>query len=157
MLNLNYITVASAYHRFAAMDEKSLFAELGWSDRVRVPGCRRNDSVIMSLALLVAGAPLQGPLRVESGSLMGGRVECSVSRLADWLGEHHLAPELAPVEDWALAVAELFFGRRGIIAFVRDPSPMGGSIALLDGKTAHAACLKALHVHPQDVRFWPLN
>lgn len=157
MLNLNFITVASAYRRFAAMDEKTLFAELGWSDRLGMPGYHRNDALLISLALLAAGAPLQGRLRVESGRLTGGKVESSASRLAAWLGEHHLAPELAAVETGALTVADSFFGQRGIVAFVRDSSPSGGSIALLDGKTADAACRDALHVHPQDVRFWPLN
>ncbi|HJV93547.1 MAG TPA: hypothetical protein VJ572_08710 [Azonexus sp.] len=154
MLNLNYATLAAAYRRYAALAPAALQEALGWSEYSGTPAYARNGAVLTSLGLLSAGVPLSGPLRIEAGPLAGRKVQNGANRLADWLAAHHKAPEMLSVEVGLGGVADLLFGRRGIVAFIQGSGPAGGSIALLDGHNAAAACIAAQGKHPLEVRFW---
>jgi hypothetical protein len=156
MLNLNYATLAGAYRRYAAMNQTELFATLGWSDKAGSPGYLRNDAVLTSLALLSANAPLSGPLKIEAGPLAGRKVQNGANRLAGWLAERHAIPETLSLAAGMGAVANKLFGRRGLVAFIQDIGPAGGSIVLLDGRNAAAACIAAERIHPLEVRFWTI-
>lgn len=154
MLNLNYVMLAAAYRRYAALAPAALQDALGWSEYGSTPAYARNGAVLTSLALLSAGVPLSGPLRIEAGPLAGRKVQNGANRLADWLAAHHKAPEILSVDAGLGCVADLLFGRRGIVAFIQGTGPAGGSIALLDGRNAAAACIAAQGKHPLEVRFW---
>jgi len=154
MLNLNYVTLAAAYRRYAALAPAALLEALGWSEYGSTPAYARNGAVLTSLGLLSAGVTLSGPLKIEAGPLAGRKVQNSANRLADWLGEHHKAPEILPVDGGLSRVADQLFGRRGIVAFTQGTGPAGGSIALIDGRNAAAACIAAQGKHPLEVRFW---
>src|SRR6185369_10644352 len=83
MLNLNYVTLAAAYRRYAAVAPAALREALGWSAYSSTPAYARNGAVLTSLALLSAGVPLSGPLRIEAGPLAGRKVQNGANRLAD--------------------------------------------------------------------------
>lgn len=154
MLNLTYAAVSRAYHRFATQHDTELFESLGWGDRLGAPGYRRTDALHVSLALLSCKAPLNGPLRIQSGPLAGGLADAAANRLADSLVLRHGEPERL-VADVAIA-RDALFGRRGIVAFMQHAGPNGGRIALFDGRDATAACRRAQMCHPHEIRFWPL-
>jgi len=150
MLNLNYVTLAAAYRRYAVLAPAALQEALGWSEYGSTPAYARNGAVLTSLGLLSAGVPLSGPLTIEAGPLAGRKVQNGANRLANWLAAHHKAPETLPVD----GVADQLFGRRGIVAFIQGAGPAGGSIAVLDGRNAAVACIAAQGKHPLEVRFW---
>lgn len=156
MLNLNYATLASAYRHYAALDANGLFASLGWSDKAGSPGYVRNGALLTSLALLSANVPLSGPLKIEAGPLAGRKVQNGANRLADWLAERHVPPETLSLANGINELVGQLFGRRGIVAFIQDTGPAGGSMALLDGRHAAAVCLAAAGKHPREVRFWAI-
>lgn len=157
MLNLNYVTLATAYRRYAALAPAALLEALGWSRSAGTPAYARNGAILTSLALLSAGVPLNGPLRVEAGPLVGRKVQNGANRLADWLGAHHKTPEMLLLDNGLGGVAEQLFGRRGIVAFIQGSGPSGGAIALLDGRNAAAVCIAAQSKHPLEVRFWEIS
>lgn len=156
MFNLNYASFSNAYRRYAEMDKGSLFNILGWADKGGSSGYVRNSAVLTSLALLSSGVPLSGSLRIDAGSLMGGKVFNGANRLAEWLSVRHETPELLSLDKGLAEVAYQLFGRRGIVAFIQGSGPQGGFIGLLDGRNASALCCAAELKHPLEVRFWPL-
>ncbi|MBI2278005.1 MAG: hypothetical protein HYU74_11680 [Dechloromonas sp.] len=156
MLNLNYLTLATAYRRYAALAPAALLEALGWARYADTPAYARNGAVLTSLALLSAGVPLNGPLRIEAGPLVGRKVQNGANRLADWLGAHHQPPEMLPLDNGLGGITEQLFGRRGIVAFIQGSGPAGGAVALLDGHNAAAACIAAQPKHPLEVRFWEI-
>lgn len=156
MLNLNFATLVKAYRHYAALPPAELLAGLGWAERAGSPGYARNGAILTSLALLSCSTPLSGPLRIEAGPLAGRKVENGANRLADWLAERHLAPELIPLAGGLGQVAYQLFGRRGIVAFIQGNGPAGGEIALIDGRNATAQCIAAETCHPLEVRFWEI-
>jgi len=155
MLNLNYATLASAYRHYAALKPAELLETLGWSDKALIVGTR-SGAILSSLALLSASVPLSGPLTIAAGPLAGRKVQTGANRLADWLAEHHTAPETLSLAGGLNAVANQLFGRRGIVAFIQGTGPAGGAIALLDGRNAASACIAAELAHPLEVRFWEI-
>ena len=157
MFNLSYQHFANAYRRFERQDKDALFANLGWPAQDGAGGHVRNGAVLTSLALISAGAPLNGSLRILAGPQQGGRAFNGANRLADWLGEHFGEPEVIPLDKGLNDVAEQLFGRRGIVAFIQGSGPQGGSIGLLDGRNATSLCRAAELHHPLEVRFWALN
>lgn len=157
MLNLNYATLANAYRHYAALGPSELFATLGWSDKAGSSGYLQNGAVLTSLALLSSNVPLSGPLTIEAGPLAGRKVQNGANRLADWLAERHTMPETLSLAAGMGAVANKLFGRRGLVAFIQGTGPAGGSIVLLDGRNAAAACIAAERMHPLDVRFWAIS
>ncbi|MBS1140748.1 MAG: hypothetical protein H6R13_2201 [Proteobacteria bacterium] len=153
MFNLSYQPFANAYRRFERMDKDSLLAELGWPDGQRA--C--TSALITSLALLAAGAPLNGNARIEAGALTGRRAFTGANHLADWLVAHFGAPQGIPLDGGPGEVAYQLYGQRGIVAFMQGSGPQGGLIGLLDGANAAPLCCAAEIHHPLEVRFWALN
>lgn len=153
MFNLSYRHFANAYRRFERMDKESLFAELGWPAGQHA--C--THALITSLALLSAGAPLNGNARIESGALRGGRAFTGANHLAEWLVDHFGEPQGIPLAGSPGEVAYQLYGQRGIVAFMQGSGPQGGLIGLLDGANAAPMCCAAEIHHPLEVRFWALN
>ena len=156
MLNLNYATLVKTYRYYAVLKPADLLETLGWQGKSVAHAGLANGALLTSLALLSAGAPLCGPLKVEAGPLAGGKVQNGANRLADWLGERHQAPEILSLDSGPEEVAYQLFGRRGLVAFIQDAGPSGGAIALLDGHNASALCNAAQTCHPLEVRFWEI-
>lgn len=157
MLNLNYVTLISAFRHYAALDANGLLASLGWSDKAGGPGDVRNGAILTSLALLSASVPVTGPLKIEAGPLAGRKVENGANQLADWLAERHTAPEMLSLTHGMHTVAGQLFGRRGIVAFKQGYGRAGGSTALFDSRNAAAVCIAAERKHPIEVRFWEIS
>lgn len=153
MFNLSYQNFANAYRRYARQDKASLLAELGWPAGQRA--C--TSALTTSLALLSAGAPLNGNARIEAGALEGRRAFTGANHLADWLVDHFGAPQVIPLEAGLGNVADQLYGKRGIIAFMQGSGPQGGMIGLVDGTNAAPLCCAAEIHHPLEVRFWALN
>ena len=154
MLNLSYANFANAYRHYASLDRSSLSAELGWEER----GAQfTNGALLASLALLTLGSPVPGTQRIEAGHLIGRRVCNGANRLADWLSERHVTPEIIPLEQGLSDVAYQLFGRRGIVAFIQGTGPAGGLIGLLDGRNAPFLCRAAESHYPLEIRFWELS
>ena len=157
MFNLNYANFSNAFRRYAELDKGSLFNTLGWADKAGSSGYVRNGAVLTSLALLSSGVPLSGSVRIDAGSLMGGKVFNGANRLAEWLSVRHEMPEILSLDKGLSDVAYQLFGRRGIVAFIQGSGPQGGAIGLLDGRNAGVLCCAAELKHPLEVRFWPLS
>ncbi len=156
MLNLNYATVGRAYRYFATQTDVDLFASLGWSDRFGAAGYRRSNALHLSLALIACKAPLNGPLRVFDGPLLGGRPDAAANRLSDWLQRHHGEPERIAIDQGVQAAGAALGARRGIAAFMQRSGPEGGQIAVLDSRNTPVVCTAAQICHPSEIRFWPL-
>ncbi|MBS1158026.1 MAG: hypothetical protein H6R15_445 [Proteobacteria bacterium] len=157
MLNLNFATLVKAYRHYAVLTPAELSETLGWAGQAGSPGHPRNGALLTSLALLAANVPLTGPVKIEAGPLAGRQLQNGANRLADWLVERHGAPETIPLDGGLGAVADQLFARRGIVAFMQNAGPGGGSIALLDGHNAAALCVEAQTLHPIEVRFWAIS
>lgn len=153
MLNLHYLPISSAYRRHAAQSEQELFAELGWTAHSGAPGYVRNNALLLSLALLSSG--LSRPGRIPIGA--GGKAETSANRLVDYLKSRHRPPETIAFEGGLETAADQLFGRRGIVAFIRDAGHNGADLALLNGRNAHSACLAAQTLAPREILFWALD
>lgn len=153
MFNLTYSHFATAYRQYAALDKAGLAASLGWS-----AFSGNSGAVLTSLALLAAGAPLSGNVRITAGPFAGRSVCNEGNRLADWLGERFATPEVLPFSGSIGDVSGFLFGKRGIVAFVESAGgPWGGDIRLLDNGNAGVLCCAAQSRHTSEVRFWPLN
>jgi len=157
MLNLPYLPISSAHRRYAALGKQELFAELGWAGREASSGSHRSSALLLSLALASAGVSLPGRFLVSGGNLSGKMIETSASRLIECLKSRHLPPESIAFENCLENAADQLFGRRGIVAFIRDASLSGALIALIDGHNAYLACLAAQTLQPLEVIFWPLD
>jgi hypothetical protein len=156
MLNLNFATLIKAWHRHAGQPARQVLADLGWAERAGSPGYAVNGAILTSLALLAAGAPLAGPLRIEAGPWAGRKVENGANRLADWLATRHQAPENLNLDGGLGQLANQLHGRRGILAFIQGNGPAGGHIAIVDGRSALPACIAAEACQPLAVHFWEI-
>jgi hypothetical protein len=157
MLNLHTLPISSAYRRTAALSEQALFAELGWADRSGSPGYDLNSALLLSLALIASGVSVPGRFPIGSGQYSGSKAETSAHRLIEYLKSRHQPPEIISLVDGLDAAADQLFGRRGIVAFVRDAGCNGAHIDLLDGHNAHVACRDAQVLPPHEILFWPLD
>lgn len=157
MFILSYANFSTAYRRYAQLDQKSLFDLLGWADPAGLPGHAANGAVLTSLALLAAGIPVNGSVKIEAGPLAGSKAINGANRLAEWLAQRHTAPEILSLDAGMPGIVDSLLGRRGIVAFIQGTGPAGGMIGLLDGRNAGALCRAAEHKHPLAVHFWALN
>src|SRR5574343_1739566 len=98
MFILSYPSFANAYRHFAEMPVAELFESMGWRGKQGTSGYTRNGAMLTSLALVALGMPLNGGVRIEEGTLQGGRIFNGANQLARWLREHRGEPEVFSVE-----------------------------------------------------------
>lgn len=140
------------------VDGTDLYDEVGQDfDKLQKqdPGYANTCATRMSLALLKAGVPFAGRLKVKKGEHKGRAIEPGAKRLADQLSLKSALgkPEILSAKD-ALTRLE---GRKGVVFFWKMAHYSGGHIDLIEVNKAAATCHSACYMDSKEIWFWELK
>jgi hypothetical protein len=131
-----------------------LYDDLGWPDLKTHPKFEDTCAIRMSVALVGAGQPLTGWLKIKAGPLKGKSVEPSQAKLSRWLKENWGRPEVFKSEDDA---RHGIGNRSGVASFWGIHGTVQGHIDLVkpDGHGFHD-CAMSCFFDSREIWFWPV-
>lgn len=110
----------------------------------------------MSIALLKAGVPIQGRLKIRTGKLTGQSIEPGAKLLADQLARPGLFGTPTFIRKTADAPAALK-GQKGVIFFWKLAASGIGHIDLVEAANSTQVCNTSCYFACQEIWFWPLH
>jgi len=157
---------------------ENLYKDIGYdyADLIRRNSAYENTCAArMSLALIAAGVPFTGRLKIKNGTYKGRTIETGAKLLADKLNQGSSFGTVTTVANdqaakklldgkKAVRITErnlalrALEGRQGVIFFWKFDAYPGGHIDLLDFTTKSAVCNSNCYFHEsQEYWFWPLD
>ena len=134
--------------------KEALYDTLGWPDLKEHAAFKDTCAIRMSLALVAAGAPLTGWLKIKAGPLKGKSVEPSQAKLSRWLKNEWGQPEIFR----RTSDAQREIGvRTGVASFWGLAGTSQGHIDLVkpDGNGFHE-CAMSCYFDSREIWFWPV-
>src|SRR5690606_1973742 len=118
------------------------------------PGYINTCAARMSLALLKAGVPISGRIKIKSGKFSGRSIEPEAKLLADQLMSATLLgkPEIYRSREASTKINN----RKGVVFFRKIGGVNGDHIDLIDSFNAQQLCHSNCYFNSAEVWFWEL-
>ncbi len=153
-----FIKLRENYPSVAAVDQATLFGEIGWEDLVGKDSFANTCAIRVSLALIKAGIRLKGRMAIRKGVFKGALIEPGQARLAHMLASPAMfgAPEKFARDAAIAGIGQ----RKGLVAFFRIPGYLGGAgghIDILLPAAGVQVCGSECYWTCAEVWFWELR
>ena len=153
-----FIKLRENYSSVAAVDQATLFGEIGWEDLVGKDSFANTCAIRVSLALIKAGIKLKGRMAIRKGPFKGALIEPGQARLAHMLASPVMfgAPEKFARDAAVAGIGQ----RKGLVAFFRIPGYQGGAgghIDILLPAAGVQVCGSECYWTCAEVWFWELR
>ena len=153
-----FMKLRENYYSVAAVDQATLFREIGWQDLIGKDSFANTCAIRISLALIKCGVRLKGRMTINKGPFKGAWIEPGQARLANMLASPSMfgAPEKFAKDEATAGIGN----RMGIVAFFRIPGYLGGAgghIDILLPSTGVKVCGSECYWTCDEVWFWELR
>ena len=154
-----FAALYSNYSSNKKIAKDALFKEIGWNDLINDQTYDNTCAVRVSLALIKAGIPLRGRIKIKVGPNKGALIEPGQQKLAELLASdaYFWKPEKLSAKNAGAKIGS----RQGIIAFMRIPgyhNGRGGHIDLVSVSAGgYYACASDCYWNASEIWFWKLK